>query len=106
MAEKLHKSQPAYAQMENGTTKVDFDQLIELANIFEVDLEELAQAENGKTFNFNNNKIQKQDFIEHYYSGIKDAYVQNIKLMKEAYDETIKSLKGEISYLRSMLGNK
>jgi transcriptional regulator with XRE-family HTH domain len=93
---KLHKSQSAYAKIENGISRVDFDQLEELAKIFEVEIADLLHSEDAKTNNYNNSKLNNSPgFVENYYVGI-----------KEAFDETIKSLKEEIAFLRNQLNKK
>lgn len=96
VALKLHKSQSAYAKMENGITKVDSDQLEELAKLFEVEIADLLHSEDAKTNNYNNSKLNNSPgFVENYYVGI-----------KEAYEETIKLLKEEITFLRNQIHDK
>jgi transcriptional regulator with XRE-family HTH domain len=117
MATKLHKSQPAYAQMENGTTKVDFDQLEQLAKLFEVEIADLLHSEDAKTNNYNNSKLNNSPgFVEHYYGGIREAYEETIRSLKESHaeiisqlkeshEEVVRLLKEEIEYNRNHSNN-
>ncbi|MEZ4906700.1 MAG: helix-turn-helix transcriptional regulator [Saprospiraceae bacterium] len=96
IASRLNISQSAYTKIENGITKLDIERITELSKILEVDISELLSNEENRTNNYNNSKLTNSPgFVENYHVGI-----------KEAYEQTIKSLKEEISFLRSMLSKK
>ena len=93
MAKKLNMSQSAYAKLENGITKLDIDRLVDIAKILEVDIQDLLNVENIKNNYYSNNEIKNSPgFVENFYVGI-----------KEAYEETIKHLKEEIEFLKKLL---
>lgn len=93
LAKKLNISQSAYAKIENGITKLDIDRLFEISKVLEMDIVDLLNVEETKTNNYNNNEIvHNPSFVENYNIGIKDAY-----------DETIKNLRDEILFYRKLL---
>lgn len=110
----LHKSQPAYAKIENGSTKIDYDLIQEFSKILNVDIDEILKNENGKVYNISNNKIEKQGFIDNYNSDFKEIFeemikelknlhFESLKLLNEKTEETINVLKEEINFLRNQL---
>jgi len=95
IAAKLNISQSAYAKIENGITKIDLERLIDITKILEIDLQDLLNIEELKTNNYTNNRITNSPaFVENFNVGI-----------KEAYEETIRILKDQITFLRKQLDN-
>lgn len=94
ISQKLHKSQSAYAKIENGISKIDYDMLDDLAKIFEVDVAELVKNDDSKINNYNNSKISNSPgFVEHFYAGMKEAQNETIKSLKESHSQSINELK-------------
>lgn len=94
ISQKIHKSQSAYAKIENGITKVDYDMLEELAKIFEVNIADLMNNDDTKINNYNNSKISNSPgFVDNFYTGMKEAQNETIKSIKETHSEAINDLK-------------
>jgi transcriptional regulator with XRE-family HTH domain len=91
ISKKLNISQSAYAKIENGITKLDIDRLFDISKILEIDIADLLNVEEAKTVNYKKAN-QSPAFVENYNVGIKDAY-----------DETIKNLRDEIMFYRRLL---
>jgi transcriptional regulator with XRE-family HTH domain len=91
VAEMLSISQSTYAKIEQGSSRLDVERLMALADIFEVDYSELLPVSGGKQIHFTNNQITT-GFIEHFYEASKDTYEQHIQHLKE-----------EIAFLRGLL---
>jgi len=93
IAAKLNVSQSAYAKIENGNTKLDIERLLDIVKILEMDIQDLLNIENIKNNYYSNNEIKNSPaFVENFNIGIKDAY-----------DETIKNLKEEVKFYRKLL---
>jgi len=94
LSQKIHRSQSAYAKIENGITKVDFDTLESIAKVFEVDIAELTKNDESKINNYNNSKISNSPgFVDNFYAGMKDVQNETIKSLKESHTESINDLK-------------
>ncbi len=78
MANQLGISQPAYANLENGETKLNTKRLEKIAKILEVDLIDLLEG-NTTVNNFNNNADNSYSvgIVENLYQDNKD-YVDKI----------------------------
>lgn len=94
MAHKLNISQPAYAKIDNGATKISIERLIDLASIFEIDPQDLLEGE--KTINQYNNETA-YGFVENLYQEQKEIYE---KLISQLENEN-KRLIQENNRLRS-----
>lgn len=81
LANELGISQPAYAKIENGATRMDLKRLVQIANILKVDLQELLEGD--KTINQLHN--------DHAYGFVENLYQDN----KEIYQKLISSLEQE-----------
>ena len=96
LAEHLNISQSAYAKIEKGISKLDVNRLVEIAQILEVDPNELLYNDQAKTVNFTNNKISGFGYVNNnYYSDLKEMYEQSINQLKE-----------EVAFLRKMIESK
>ncbi len=82
MASQLEISQPAYANLENGETKLNTDRLAKIADILKIDMIDLLEG-NTTINNFNNN-------ADHTYSVgiVENLYQDN----KEYIEKIIKQL--------------
>jgi len=70
MASKLGISQPAFAKIENGTTKVNIEKLLNIAKILNVEPYKLL--EDSKTINQINNDYA-YGFVENLYQDNKET---------------------------------
>jgi len=89
MASKLGISQPAYANLENGETKLNTKRLEKIATILEVDLIDLLDG-NTTVNNIHNN-------AEHTYGIVENLYQDN----KSYADKIIISLEKDKANLRA-----
>ena len=86
LASKLGISQNSYSKIETGGVKITTDRLKQIAEIFEIPVEQLLNEEN-QTFHFNNSHIEK------FY-----GYIENLQ---EDNKEFIKMLGEQIKYLQT-----
>lgn len=95
VAGKLGISQNSYSKLETGGVKVTTDRLQQIADIFEIPVEQLWTDEN-QTFNFHNSHIERfYGYIEH----LQDDNKEQLKLL----GEQIKYLQTENNRLLSLV---
>lgn len=96
----LSISQAAYSDIENNKSKVNFERIQEIANIFELDINDLISFDENQVFNntFNENSSG--------YFNVKKVITETFDKEREAYIDQIKSLKEEVLYLRKKLDEK
>jgi len=87
MANKLGISQPAYANLENGETKINIKRLEKIATILETEIADLLDG-NTTVNNFNNNaeNIGVVGIVENLYQDNKDyadKIIQQLEKDKE-----------------------
>ena len=89
MATKLGISQPAYANLENGETKINIKRLEKIAEILETEIADLLDG-NTTINNFNNNaeNMKGIGIVENLYQDNKDYT-----------DKIIKQLEADKEYL-------
>lgn len=86
MAEKLGISQAAYSKIESGATKLSYSKVVDIAKVFEVQVEELLAFDSQKYFNsFNNVKGSNNGSvtINVEEGDIKTLYEDKIKLLEK-----------------------
>jgi len=86
MAEKLGISQAAYSKIESGATKLSYSKIVDIAKVFEVQVEELLAFDSQKYFNsFNNVKGSNNGSvtINVEEGDIKTLYEDKIKLLEK-----------------------
>lgn len=96
----LNISQAAYSDIENNKSKVNFERIQEIANIFELDINDLIS--------FDENQVFSNTFSENssVYFSVKKVISETFDKEREVYVDQIKSLKEEILYLRKKLDEK
>lgn len=86
VAGKLGISQNSYSKIETGNVKITTDRLKQIADVFEIPVEQLL-SEDTQSFHFNNSHIEKfYGYIEH---------------LQEDNKEFIKMLGEQIKYLQT-----
>lgn len=85
IAHKLSISQPAYAKLEKGTTRMDLERLFQISNILNIGFEELLEI--NKT---NNHISSDYEFLENLY---KDNNKNTQKLLLQLENENNRLLK-------------
>jgi len=86
MAEKLGISQAAYSKIESGATKLSYSKIVDIAKVFEVQVEELLAFDSQKHFNsFNNVKGSNNGSvtINVEEGDIKTLYEDKIRLLEK-----------------------
>ncbi|HHF1808671.1 TPA: helix-turn-helix transcriptional regulator, partial [Haemophilus influenzae] len=66
MAEKMNMSPSGYAKIERGETRLQYDKLVQIAQIFNVSLSDLVDNDKGVIFFMNENG---NNTSANYYSG-------------------------------------
>lgn len=96
----LNISQAAYSDFENNKSKVNLERIQEIANIFEMDINDLISFDENQVFNntFNENSSG--------YFNVNKVITETFDREREAYLEQINNLKGEVLYLRKLLDEK
>lgn len=91
MAEKLGISQAAYSKIESGATKLSYSKVVDIAKVFEVQVEELLAFDSQKYFNsFNNVKGSNNGSvtINVEEGDIKTLYEDKIRLLEKLLNIT------------------
>ncbi len=88
-------SQPAYAKIENGTTKIDIERLFHISNILDVEPHELLKGE--KTLYQLHNE-RAYGFVENLYHDNKEIY-QKLILQLEKENQRLKKENDRLSNL-------
>ncbi|MFM2268051.1 MAG: hypothetical protein RL757_1492, partial [Bacteroidota bacterium] len=98
VAQQLNISQVAYSKMERGETEISMSKLEQISKIFEVSITDLVNFDEKRVFfNITENKDQ---------STINAALILNNGLIEKEramYEEMIKQLHSEITYLKKIL---
>ena len=103
MASKLGISQPAYANLENGETKLNTKRLEKIATILEVDMIDLL--DNNTTINtFNNNAENTYGIVENLYQDNKDYTDKIIKQLETDKEQLQKENNRLLSIIERITG--
>jgi transcriptional regulator with XRE-family HTH domain len=100
VANMLEISQPAYSDIEKGKSKVNFEKLQNIADIFEMTVQEVISFDEKQIFNNTFNEKSKGFF------NIKKIVKNSFNNERKAYQDQINYLKEEIAYLKSKLDEK
>ena len=92
IAAELGITQPTYALIESGKSKLSLERAIQLSKLLEIDLKELAGIENSEISIKNNSFNDSSSAIQNYN-------LQN----KILFDEIISTYKEEIVFLRNQI---
>lgn len=99
MAEKLDISQAAYSKLEKGTTKISQDKLEKIAEVLEVNPEDITNFDNQKILNSYNNSIIGNNSNYNDVNIIRQLYEDKIALLEKLLskaEEEIEILKKNI----------
>lgn len=102
MADELGISQKAYSLIENNETKLDDLRLHKIAEILHVSVEDIEKFSSENIITQNN----YDNSIGHSYGYIENLHQRNKDLLQkieEQYEQRIKDLQKEISFLRSIV---
>lgn len=98
MAEKLNMSVSGYAKIERGVTRLQFDKLQKIAQVFDLDVVELISAgENNLIFMANENKADNSSVINSSYYNCDVGMAAEIEklTLSLAYQKELTSQKEE-----------
>lgn len=112
MAEKMGLSVNGYANLEKGLGKVDWDKLVQIAQIFKIDLVQLVEAEQkglviqqnisfGNETDVSKNSIQNRDCVAELEK--KDLIIQHQKELLQQKDNEIQALKELIEMYKKQI---
>lgn len=113
MAEKLGMSVTGYAKLERGESQIRVERLKQIAQILEVNVEELMESGNQGIVVFNNsndNFSNSSNFSLSLGNPVLESEIKHLKYIIEAKNELldardreIESLKSQISVLNKMM---
>ncbi|MDH2997524.1 transcriptional regulator [Pasteurellaceae bacterium LFhippo2] len=101
MAEKMNMSPSGYAKIERGETKLQYDKLVQIAQIFNINLADLVDSEKGFAFFMNDNS----DYIYTNYSGNSEMAleIEKLQLQLSHKDELLVQKDNEINALKEII---
>lgn len=103
MAEKLDISQAAYSKMEKGDTKISQDKLNKIAEILEVNPDDITDFDNKKVLNsFNNVKGSNNGIITYNEKDmilIRQLYEDKVALLEKLLQKS----EEEVKHLKALL---
>ncbi|USZ14411.1 helix-turn-helix domain-containing protein [Moraxella sp. FZLJ2107] len=107
MAEELNMSVSGYAKIERGVTKLQFDKLQKIAQIFNLDIVELITAgDKGVVFIANENKADNSSIINSsYYTCNTDVAIEieKLNLLLTHQKELVAQKDAEIAALKEVI---
>lgn len=107
MAEKMDLTAGGYAKIERGETKLSFDKLQKIAQIFEVDVVDLLESGNKNVFLMSENSQHSSNYYGNNENLVSE--IEKLKLMISHQTELLKQKEIELDHLRkiiSLLENK
>ena len=104
IASKMGVSQRAYSKMENNETRLDWNKISKIAEIFEIELSELVDlSEKGTvTINFSNQENRKSPKSKICIS-LPNTELEKSQLIIELKDKELALQQREIAYLKELL---
>ena len=102
MAEKMNMLPSGYAKIERGETRLQYDKLVQIAQIFNVSLSDLVDNDKGVIFFMNENG---NNTSANYYSGDHSIMfeIEKLKLQLIHKDELLEQKEKELETLRKMI---
>ena len=102
MAEKMNMSPSGYAKIERGETRLQYDKLVQIAQIFNVSLSDLVDNDKGVIFFMNKNG---NNTSANYYSGDHSIMfeIEKLKLTLFHKNELLEQKEKELEMLRKMI---
>lgn len=95
MAEQLTMSQRAYSKLERNETKLDWNKILDIANLLEIEPMDLVNFDDNLIFNNCTQSGKFQSFIN-----------QIPEKLIEQYEKRIKNLEDEVAFLRGQVAGK
>lgn len=102
MAEKMNMSPSGYAKIERGDTKLQYDKLVQIAQIFNMNITDLVDTDKGVIFCMNDNS----DYIYTNYNGNNESLafeIEKLKLQLCHKDDLLAHKEKEIEHLKKII---
>lgn len=106
MAKRLNMSPNGYAKIERGETKLRLEKLMQIAQVFNMDVLELMADDKGMVFMMN----ESCDYMgattyyhTHYAEVANSAEIEKLKLIIEHKDEIIEQKNSELAALKKII---
>lgn len=108
MANKMNMSLSGYAKIERGETKLHYDKLVQIAQIFNMNLSDLVDSDKGLFFYMNEN-CDNNSLTYYSSSDVIALEIEKLKSSLSHKDELLAQKEKEIQSLKkiiSLLENK
>jgi transcriptional regulator with XRE-family HTH domain len=104
VADELNISPRSYADIENETVNITLRRLVDIATVFNCELEEILSFTSHKFFNFYVSE-NKGTNINHTENSVVNE-LTIIEKIENSKNETIKILENQVAYLQKQLDKK
>lgn len=102
MADKMHMSPSGYAKIERGETKLQYDKLIQIAQIFNINPADLVDSEKSVIFYMNDNGDHTS--ANYYCNNESLAFeIEKLKVQLNYKDELLIQKEKEIQNLNKII---
>ncbi len=104
LAEKLGMSANSYGELERGKTKITFEKLEILAQLFDTPLTELCDEESTNIFVIHSNDQSQQNNLCTLDNNLKTQHeLEKAQIIIEKLEAIIQAQKNEIVYLKEII---
>ncbi|RRD90838.1 helix-turn-helix domain-containing protein [Conchiformibius steedae] len=108
MAKRLNMSPNGYAKIERGETKLRLEKLMQIAQVFNMDVLELMANDKGMVFFMNEscdyNYMGATTYHHTHYAEVANgAEIEKLKLIIEHKDEIIEQKNSELAALKKII---
>lgn len=102
MADKMNMSLSGYAKIERGETKLHYDKLVQIAQIFNMNLSDLVDSDRGIFFSMNDNG-DNNSLTYYSSSDVIALEIEKLKLSLSHKDELLAQKDQEIQSLKKII---
>ncbi len=102
MANKMNMSLSGYAKIERGETKLHYDKLVQIAQIFNMNLSDLVDSDKGLFFYMNEN-CDNNSLTYYSNSDVIALEIEKLKLSLSHKDELLAQKDQEIQSLKKII---
>lgn len=102
MASKMNMSLSGYAKIERGETKLHYDKLVQIAQIFNMSLSDLVNSDKGLFFYMNEN-CDNNSLTYYSSADVATIEIEKLKLSISHKDELLAQKEKEIESLKKII---
>ncbi|MFD0966759.1 multiprotein-bridging factor 1 family protein [Seminibacterium arietis] len=102
MASKMNMSLSGYAKIERGETKLHYDKLVQIAQIFNMSLSDLVNSDKGLFFYMNEN-CDNNSLTYYSSADVATIEIEKLKLFISHKDELLAQKEKEIESLKKII---